>query len=512
MNRRQLLKTMSNAAAGALVLNASKGFALPFSDKTSRFAANDNQLAFAGALADNDKLIAFANVEQNFSPTQLTIEGNLPKDLHGTFYRNGPAKHERANIRYQHLFEGDGMIQQYKIADGKIHHQGKFVNSAKFQQEEKAQRFIYPGPDTQVPNALSVLSPDTINTANTSIISVGDDLWALWEAGSATKVDANTLTTKGLVSLGQGSNYGEQLNGLPFSAHPKQEANGDIWNFGFIPNGQVVLYHLNKNGITKNVKLINSRYQGRMLHDFLITSKHILLILPSLKHNGDQEHLFGGISFDKTQPMRVLIIDKQTLSIMKEVELPPAFVFHFGNAWERNDGTIHFDASLYNNVDILHHLANVMRGEQLEKPKDMMATPVLFTIKPNGSVEQHAFAGSSEFPKVHDHLVGLRNQHLFYISSQADSLWNDTVTRLNTETGKQESYFYGNDFLIEEHVNICPQQKAGTGYLIGTALHVPSKRTCLNVFKEDRITDGPIARAWLSHHLPLGFHGHFVAS
>ncbi len=512
MNRRQLLKSLSGATAGALVLNASKGLALPFSASDGALITNQSQSAFANALAKNEKLIGFANVEHNFAPSQLTIEGSLPKDLVGTFYRNGPAKHERANIRYQHLFEGDGMIQQFKIADGNISHQGKFVNSTKFQQEEKAQRFLYPGPDTQVPNALPVQSADNINTANTSIISVGSDLWALWEAGSATCLDANTLTTKGLVSLGQGSIYGKQLNGLPFSAHPKQEANGDIWNFGFNPNGQVVLYHLSANGITKNVKLLNTGYQGKMLHDFLITEKHILLILPSLKHNGDRQRLFGGIRFDKNLPMRVMIIDKQSLSLKREVELAPGFVFHFGNAWERSDGTIHFDASLYSNVDILHHLSDVMHGKQLDKLTNMMAKPVLFTIKPNGAIEQQVFAGSSEFPKVHGHLVGLRNQHLFYISSQADSLWNDTVTRLNTDTGQQDSYFYGEDFLIEEHLSVCPQQKAGTGYIIGTALHVPSKRSCLNVFKEDRITDGPIARAWLSHHLPLGFHGHFVAS
>ena len=47
--------------------------------------------------------------------------------------------------------------------------------------------------------------------------------------------------------------------------------------------------------------------------------------------------------------------------------------------------------------------------------------------------------------------------------------------------------------------------------MIGTALHVPTKRTCLNIFNSESLSDGPIARAWLPHHLPLGFHGNFVA-
>ena len=75
-------------------------------------------------------------------------------------------------------------------------------------------------------------NPDVINTANTNIIPVGNDLWALWEGGSATVLSADSLHTKHLVNLGVGSKYGDKLKGLNFSAHLKIEANGDIWNFG----------------------------------------------------------------------------------------------------------------------------------------------------------------------------------------------------------------------------------------------------------------------------------------
>ena len=52
----------------------------------------------------------------------------------------------------------------------------------------------------------------------------------------------------------------------------------------------------------------------------------------------------------------------------------------------------------------------------------------------------------------------------------------------------------------------------GKGYLVGTALHIPSKRTCVNIFKVGKLSDGPICRAWLPHHLPLGFHGNFITA
>ncbi|KGJ95707.1 carotenoid oxygenase family protein [Thalassotalea sp. ND16A] len=510
MQRRELLKGMGALGLGSMLINSPfQAMATP----TQNLVVNYKDL-FNRALAENPDLIGFANVEQNFAPQALTIEGSIPSDLNGTFYRNGPGKHERAEQRYQHLFEGDGMLQSFHIENAKIHHQGKFINTPKFQQEQQAQRFLYSAPDTKLNAPLPVSSADMINTANTNVIPVGDDLWALWEGGSATRVNSQTLDYQQQIVLGEQSKYGTSLKGLPFSAHPKIAANGDIWNFGLNPSGHIVLYHLSANGQVKNVKIVDAKYRGGMLHDFLITDKHLLLILPSLttsrSTSNNQQGFFSRIGFDKTLPMRVLVVSKSDLTMTKQYELPAGFAFHYGNAWEERDGTIHFDASLYPSIDVLHNLSNVMQGKMSAANVD--AQMAMFTLKPNGSASHSLLAINSEFPRICDYLVGSRNQYVYHLSSSNNSLWSDSVCSLNVDSGKQDKYDFGKDFLVEEHISVCPKNKEGTGYLIGTALHVPSKRTCLNIFKVENIADGPIARAWLSHHLPLGFHGNFNAA
>jgi len=509
MLRREVLKNL------ALVGTTSLLTTVPFLGRANSGAVNHNAVnykaLFKKALRHNPELIGFANIESNFSETKLKLEGKLPSELKGQFYRNGPGKHERGDIRYQHLFEGDGMLQHFHLDGNNVYHRGKFIETPKFKKEESAKQFLYSGPDTKIANSLPVSSSNDVNTANTNVISVGNDLWALWEAGAPSKINPHNLQFEDQVNLGTGSKYGNSLKGLPFSAHPKIDPNGDIWNFGLNGSGHVVLYHLSAKGQTKNVKLINAQYKGTMLHDFLITDRSILLILPSLiSERSHNSGYFESIDFAPQMPMRVLVVNKSDLTLKREFELPPGFAFHFGNAWEENDGTIHFDASLYPNINILHKMSRLMQGDV--KQEEVNGNTTLFTLHNNGKTSQHSFNDISEFPRVSNHKVGLKNHKLYHLSSAHDSLWSDAVVSLDVDSGKEDKFSYGSEFLVEEHVPVNPRAKEGHGYLIGTALHIPTQRTCLNVFDLANLKAGPRCRAWLPYHLPLGFHGNFVTS
>ena len=101
------------------------------------------------------------------------------------------------------------------------------------------------------------------------------------------------------------------------------------------------------------------------------------------------------------------------------------------------------------------------------------ARATFFTLKTNNTVEQHTFAAFSEFPKVHSHLVGLKNRDLFFVSSTKTALWSDTVTRLDTFSGKQDRYFYGDDFLVEEHISVNPNANLAVGTLLARRYMCP---------------------------------------
>ncbi len=505
MKRRDALKSLFGLSVAAAVAPLPSFASIAKSDD---LLVQNGQL-FNRALHKHPELIGFVGTESNFEPSQLTLEGKLPGQLNFDFYRNGPGIHQRQGKRYSHLFEGDGMIQHFRFQSGKVHHQGRFVETPKYVAEQDAGQFLFSGPDSKLQQSRAITKPDSINTANTNVIPVNGELWALWEAGSATALNSDTLATKGVVELGKNNRYGQSLSGLAFSAHPKIEADGTIWNFGTTITGDVVLYHLNRLGIVKNVGLIKTSYRGAMLHDFLITKNNLLIILPSLVQNKTKAGFFESIEYKGSLPMQALVIDKTSLQVKQTFELPPGFAFHYGNAYEDSQGNIHFDASLYADGSTLHYMSALMRGDN-SHPAPGYTT--LFTLYKNGQVKHNHIDGISEFPRVYNHLTGEKNNLLITLSSVESDVWSDSVRTVNIATGKQDIYTYGKDFLVEEHVVVDDSGIEGEGYLVGTALHIPSKRTCVNVFKANRLSDGPICRGWLPHVIPLGFHGNVKLS
>ena len=89
------------------------------------------------------------------------------------------------------------MIQRYAFGSQGITHEGRFVQTPKFVAESAAGRWLEPAFATHPKDAPPPPSPDEMNVANTHIVAHGGELLALWEGGSAMKLDADTLDARG---------------------------------------------------------------------------------------------------------------------------------------------------------------------------------------------------------------------------------------------------------------------------------------------------------------------------
>lgn len=501
MNRRELLERLLIGSAAALLapraLARVAGSTAPSSDLDE---SADWSLGFRSVMQDS------------LGSASLELSGDWPAALQGTFYRNMPARLDRAGQRYRHWFDGDGMVQAFRMVEGTISHQGRFVGTHKYRADEAAGRMRRPAFGTRLAGMDAVTSADDMNVGNISVIWHGERLMALWEAGSAWELDPHSLATLGPV------NWRDDLKGVPFSAHPRKDSDGSLWNFGAAGGTLLVLYHIRANGSLNRAEALAVPALP-MVHDFAITERHLIFLLPPLQLEIERfaagQSVLDSYQWQAGQPMRVLTIDKNDWSRQRWYELPAAFVFHLGNAWEEPDGTIRFDYLRYSDARILtDSFRAVMVGEDFTEHRAQLARVTLYPSL--ARAEQRVLPGNSEFPALDPRGVGRRQRFLVLTEATADinRPGFNALRRIDLDRESEQHYRFDAGLMVEEHLVIPKTADApdGEAWLLGTVLDTRRGITRLMLFDAAQLAAGPLAQAALPYGLPLGFHSHFVRS
>lgn len=508
LSRRDTLQRLLGTGAVAL-----SGTALPLGARAATDAAPTAADAFESQRTAHPWTQAFVGVQDDVPPMAMTLHGKLPRALHGAFFRNGPARHALGGMRYHHWFDGDGLLQRYTLAAGGITHQGRFVRTEKFIADSRAGRPVRPAFGTVVPGASAPTGPDSLNVANTSVVWHGGELMALWEGGSAYRLDEKTLATRGPKT------WSPDYAGMPFSAHPKIEPDGTLWNFGVSSMaGKLSIYRVRPDGQLASATTL-AVPKIAMVHDFAVTQHHLVFLLPPLVFDGAR--LRAGESFLDShvwQPqlgLRVMVLPKDALDRPQWFELPAGFVFHVGNAWEDRDGVIRLDCMRAE--DAWHAttgLKALMRGSFRT---EQFAQLTLIEIDPKrGRARQQVLPQRAEFPRVDPRVVGRRHENVFAALRLApgDRPGYDAVMRHDLGRGLTDHYRYGPDVMVEEHLFV-PRPggtREGDGWLVGSALDLARGRTLLSVFDAAHLADGPLAQAEMPRLMPAGLHGIHVTA
>jgi all-trans-8'-apo-beta-carotenal 15,15'-oxygenase len=503
MDRRHFLQSCVQAGlgAGALLLGVNAR------------AEDATYGRFHAALVRDPSLAVYAGVSGE-RHGQARIEGRLPADLQGTFYRNGPGRFELGGERYHHWFDGDGFVQAWTFADGQVTHRGRFVETRKYLDESAAGQFLYPAFGTAI-GRRGIRDNDTMNVANTNLLPFGGRLYALWEGGSATEIDPATLATRGLKT------WRADLAAMPFSAHPKVGLDGVMWNFGALPGlDKLALYRIGASGEVLQMNVIDVP-QLALVHDFAVSERHLVFVIPPYDLKDDaslslaERHVWAG-SGPQARPMRVLVVAKDTLTLRQTFELPPHMVFHFGNAWDESGGAVTHVDLVQHEGDELAAVGHLMEGERApNRPAAHQAVRIRLDIA-GGRARTTRLLDGAEFPRVMPQVTGVRHRRLALIGTDRRNATNgaDSVHLLDPDSGKDDSYRFGTGWQVEEHV-LVPRAGARSetdGYLVGVAQDTGAGVSVLSVFDAAHVSRGPVALARLPYRVPHCFHGNFVAA
>ena len=228
------------------------------------------------------------------------VEGTVPSDLNGAFYRVGPdAQYPLApgNIP----FDGEGHVSMFRIKDGRVDYRSRFVRNERYLAQDKARRILFPmyrNPYMDDPSVRGL----SRSTANTHIINHKSMLLALKEDSPPSALDLLTLET-----LVPSYTFEGRLPSNTFTAHPKIDSQtGNMVAFGYEAEGHgsdvVSIFEMTPSGEVVWDTKIQVPYIG-MLHDFAVTQNHVVFYVIPLAFDEEQMRS-GGIhwSWDPSKP------------------------------------------------------------------------------------------------------------------------------------------------------------------------------------------------------------------
>jgi carotenoid cleavage dioxygenase len=442
----------------------------------------------------------------------LIVEGELPADLQGTYFRNGPdpLHPPRKGDRY-HWFHGDGMIQRFHFGEGRVSWKNRWVRTRKYELERAAGESLFGvlgNPMTADPSVAS----EEYNTANTHIVWHHGKLLALMEGALAVEVDPGDLSTV------QTIDFDGQISG-PITAHPKFDPKtGEMVFFGYQalgPGSREIRYNVaDRNGKLIRNEMLQAPFAS-MVHDFFVTDTHVVFPIFPLTFD-IQRAIERGMPLawepDKGTHFGVMPRDGTAADVVW-YEMEPRFMFHMMNAW--NEGsTLQVDVTAANATQFAPMPDGNMASES-DGIKPLFRRWSFDLDGGSNSVAETMLDDlPCEFPRTDDRFSTQPYRHGFAVGGRGRELMFNQLVHYDTAAGTSKTWSGGEHYLFGEAV-VAPRAGAADeadGYMLMLAFNQQTQLSELMVFEALDIEQGPVAKAMLPIRIPAGFHGSWVGA
>jgi carotenoid cleavage dioxygenase len=451
-------------------------------------------------------------LQGNFAPWRLEgtaddleVIGEIPRDLNGTFYRNGPNPAYEPPGRY-HWFDGDGMIHAITLRDGRAAYRNRWVMNDGLKEERKAGKAIYPGllgfKPTEAPNFKT--------TSNTNIVYHAGKLLALVESSLPTAMARCTLETIGPYDF-QGKLMGAM------TAHPKMDPEtGEMLFFGYAPFPPYLQYYVvDRSGALVRSEVIDVAWPS-MMHDFAITKDYVVFLLCPIVFSFEEIARSGSIfSWQPERGTRIGVMPRTGgNSDVRWFDTDACYVFHPMNAYAEGDELV-LDVARYDQLLVMN--AQAARDPGWREKNVARLHRWRLDLR-GGSVKSEPLDDrDGEFPRVDERTVGRKHRFGYMAATGPEGnatalpVWT-AVQKYDLDRGRTETRTYGAGNGVGEPLFVPrhPGAEEDNGYVL--LLHYDQARNAseFDVLDARNITGEAIARIRIPNRIPYGFHGNWV--
>jgi all-trans-8'-apo-beta-carotenal 15,15'-oxygenase len=321
------------------------------------------------------------------------------------------------------------------------------------------------------------------------------------EGAIPTELDKDTLATLGETRF-DGAIVGA------FSAHPHRVVKRrTTYNFGLRYGREtfIDLYALPDEGAPSRIGEIKLP-AAVMLHDFIATENHLVFFVAPLRvviwrallQAGSFSDLF---EYDASAGTEVIVVPIDRPTEPRRFNVDAFFQWHFANAFETVDAIVvdfvrYPDAGSFTSIGGAEIAGGQLVRAEIGRAKDALT--------------MHVLEGSEgDFPLSDPRFAGATHDVVFRTSEDPRG---SGLSRFDVRDGRLSAFkddhtrAYSEAIFVPKHAGA----KEGEGHLLSLVLDARTEKSYVAVLDAEHIEDGPIARAWFEHAIPMTFHGTFV--
>jgi carotenoid cleavage dioxygenase-like enzyme len=449
----------------------------------------------------------------------LIVEGNLPPEIRGSWYRCIPDPQYPPMLGHDTYLSGDGMVSLFRFEEGHVDFRMRYVRTDRWKAERAARRSLfglYRNPFTDDASVRNV----NRTVSNTTPVWHGGRLLATKEDGLPYEVHPHTLDTIGTW------NYDGKLRSQTMTAHTRLDPDtGELHFFGYEAGGlatrDVAYCIADKDGNLIHEEWFEAPFVS-MMHDFVVTKDYV--VFPMFPTTADLDRIKAGGPHWVYEPGRDTLVGVMprggTTRDIRYFRRPACSAYHFMNAYSEG-GRVHMDF----NVGKVNPFPFIQQASNLHvTPEDMaggrMMRWTLDMTKPGDHIEEHVIGPGGDMPRVADKDF-MKDYEIGYYQlfdpQNGDPLIAgpvgpgfNTICRLEVKTGKYTTYVPGRRCTVQEHVHIPSRTPGHEGYLAFVVDLHDQFLSEVQVLEAAHIEKGPIARIKMPLRLRVAVHGNWV--
>lgn len=440
------------------------------------------------------------------------IEGEIPAEIDGIYLRNTENPVHQPLGRY-HPFDGDGMVHQVSITNGKASYRNRFIRSHCFIEEQIVGRSLWGGlmdpPGTSLRPGFGAHGGLKDTGSTDIIVHAGTAYATFYQCGEAWMIDPETLETLGKAPWAP-------LDGV--SAHPKvDEDTGELMFFNYSKYPPHMHYGV-VDASGRLVHYVPIPLPGpRLPHDMAITKNYS--ILNDMPLYWDEELLKRNIHaarMHEGEPTRFAIIPRHGgPEDIRWFTAASTYVLHWTNAWEEGDEVVlegYFqDKPMPDPIEEAGQYSHMMAYVD-EHSFQSRLHRWRFNLATGETREERLSQAIVEFGMINPNYAMRKSRYVWSTTTKPGWFLFNGYIRHDTQTGEEHIYRLPEGVFASESPMVPSKHgnREDEGWLVTFLIDENRSASELAILDASDIAKGPICRAALPHKISSGVHSCWV--